>query len=95
MKISVVGLAWFDNQSDYDAIRAVAGTKDMPSTYAEWVVLAERTEQREKKNGVKVVRATIKPDAFLTFCAREGLNVNSAARVRFANHSVSLLLNRG
>jgi hypothetical protein len=80
-----MGLAWFENEADYESVRAVAGRKDMPSDFSEWIILAKQFEERQQSQGIQVFRAIIKPDAFFAFCRNGGLDVNSKARIAFAN----------
>ena len=84
--MSYIALSWFTNKTEYDAVKVVAGVKDMPSTFDEWKVLAEKFERRETAKGIRVIRSIIKADEFFAFCSKNGLNVDSKARIRYATH---------
>ncbi len=80
----VVGLVWYDAE-DYPAIQALM--KDahlLPPTYERWKLLAEQGEDVARRAGRRVVRITLKPDAFRQFCLRHGLDVDAHGRNQFA-----------
>jgi hypothetical protein len=81
--IRAVGIPWF-NRDDYQRIlRIMVDADKLPATYEAWYYRAERTERESKRSGVIVVRAIIDPDEFVKWCAKEGLNVDANARIRF------------
>ena len=79
-----VALPWY-RAEDYTALRT--GLTDggkLPDRYETWQLATEQVEQVVERSGVKVVRVTIEPDAFLAWCERIGLVSDGAARSRYA-----------
>ena len=79
-----VALPWY-RAEDYDALRgSLADGGKLPKRYETWLFSTEQVEQEVQRSGVEVVRVTIEPDAFLTWCVRAGLASDGAARSRYA-----------
>lgn len=86
LKISFVGLVWY-RREDYDRLLTIfEDAHKQPRTFDDWLVQAERIEQRQRDRGVRVVRAVIDPDTFPAWCAAKRLKVDSHARNEFASH---------
>jgi hypothetical protein len=83
-QIRAAGISWF-REEDYPRILEImTDSHVLPPTYELWREKAERTERNAKAGGMIVIRAIIDPAEFLTWCAREGLNVDAKARTAFA-----------
>lgn len=87
MRISVIGMVWY-NEADYPAIlRIMEDASNLPATFTEWKKAAEFGENRIRVQGdVAVVRAIINPKEFPAWCAARGLKVNAEGRTAFANY---------
>ncbi|MBA3572165.1 MAG: hypothetical protein H0W34_09375 [Pyrinomonadaceae bacterium] len=73
----------------YDELRCLfSDGKNLPATYDEWLKKAQDLFDKFKREGHNVEKVYIEPDTFPAWCAERGLDVNSQARVRFANESV-------
>jgi formylglycine-generating enzyme required for sulfatase activity len=82
-QVSVVGIAWYE-RADYPRILEIMTDRDkLPPTFNKWEKLAEDTERTAKGRGITVVRAKIKPDEFVDWCAKNGLNVGAEGRTRY------------
>ncbi|MEK9722109.1 MAG: hypothetical protein VW405_01320 [Rhodospirillaceae bacterium] len=85
LPIRAVGIPWY-NKEDYPLVlKIMADARLLSPTYEEWRRRAEDFERAQKAQGVIVVRAIIDPKAFPGWCAVRGLNIDAAARTRFAN----------
>jgi hypothetical protein len=84
-----VALPWYRNEH-YEALRACLtdGAK-LPERYETWLFATEQVEREVHRSGVEVVRVTIEPDAFLSWCGSAGLLSDGAARSRFASEVLS------
>ncbi|MBW7966771.1 hypothetical protein [Bradyrhizobium sp. BR 10261] len=83
-KVAAVGISWF-NREDYPRILEImVDAYVLPPTYERWREMAESQERRAKASGLAVVRAVIKPEEFVAWCAKEGLDVDAKARTAFA-----------
>ena len=79
-----VGLPWYSLEN-YAALRTSLddGAK-LPPLYDTWRVATEQMEREVQRSGVEVVRVLIEPNAFATWCARNGRQSDGAARARYA-----------
>ncbi len=83
-KVQAVGIAWYE-PADYPAIRAMMiDGHSLPATHGAWLQRARKGEQEFLAKGTRLVRVIIKPQPFAAWCALRGLNLDSAARRRFA-----------
>ena len=87
MKISAVGLGWYERDDYPRILQVMADAEKLPRTFDEWQKLAERTERETQAKGVRVVRAVIKSDDFVAWCRERGLKVDAQARMRFGNEA--------
>jgi hypothetical protein len=88
-KISALGVGWYE-EADYPEILAIMeDAAVLPATFAEWRKAADQLVRRFESQGVKVVKAVIKPKEFLGWCATRGLKINADARTRFANEEAA------
>jgi hypothetical protein len=59
---------------------------DLPDSFDNWLVLAEKTAKQVSNQGMMVIRAEIDPDTFPQWCADRGhANIDSYARIAYAN----------
>ena len=80
----VAGLAWYGRE-DYPKLLAIFDDADsLPETYDEWLEKATEIERELIIQGHRVVRATIHPTRFPSWCAAKRLKLDSSARTRFA-----------
>lgn len=84
-QISIVGFAWYELE-DFPRIKALMEDGHaLPSTYSEWRLQAEQLERKLRREGHFVIRAPLRPDELLHWCAARGLKVNASARTQFAS----------
>ncbi len=80
----VAGLAWY-RREDYPKLLAIFDDADsLPETYEEWLEKAMEIERELIIQGHRVVRATIDPAIFPSWCAAKHLKLDASARTRFA-----------
>lgn len=85
MKVSKIGMAWY-REGEYDEFRKLFTDGDgLPKTYGEWLDKAENGLNKLSRNGHVVVKAYLHIQTFPEWCRSRGLEINSAARLKFAN----------
>lgn len=85
MRVSVMGMAWYLEEDFEEIKRLMADGHTLHRTYAEWLRAATIGEENQRKAGAHVVRAVIRPQEFKLWCQSRGLNIDSKARMTFAN----------
>ena len=85
----VVGAYWIA-EGDYPALREIFddGNK-MPSTWREWLKIAEEMERGLTSYGHVVLRVRIDPDTFSDWCATHDARSSSEGRKRFIAAAVN------
>jgi hypothetical protein len=84
-RADVVGISWY-RRSDWPALRALfANTDPLPATFDAWLADAEALEKRFEGQGLRVVRAELRPQKFKAWCASSGRRPDRQARVEWAN----------
>ena len=82
---STVGLPWF-REEEFDEIkRSMADGDTAFTTYSDWLEAARRSEHHQLRAGHRLVRATIRPQAFQAWCQSRDLALDAASRKLFAN----------
>lgn len=95
MHVSVIGMAWY-LEEDFEQIkRLMADGHTLHRTYAEWLKAATFGEEQQRRAGGVVVRAIIRPQEFKDWCQSRGLNIDSKARMAFANHCANEAIQKG
>lgn len=84
MKI-VVGVAWYERDDYPRILEIMTDAEKLPRTYNQWKQRAELSESQQRAAGRSVVRAIIKPDDFVAWCAGNGHKVDAKGRMAFAN----------
>ncbi|CAG9256153.1 hypothetical protein [Paraburkholderia caribensis] len=81
----VIAISWF-MKSEYDRARAAFTDGDgLPDSFLKWERSAQQAHKRCLAQGLIVVKAHIKLDEFIAWCNARGLEINSRARLEFAN----------
>ncbi len=81
----IIGMVWYYRE-DYDAIlRIMTDSHKLPGSFDVWLAEAEQGEQNLKHDGYTVVRAHIDPETFPDWCQLRYRNIDSQARMDFAN----------
>ena len=84
-----VGLPWYAPEN-YEALRlSLADGAKLPPLYDTWRAATEQMEGVVQRSGVEVVRVPIEPNAFASWCARDGSASDAAARARYAAEVIS------
>jgi len=88
-EISSLGIGWY-NREDYPRIlQIMEDAHVLPPTYDVWRKKAEGLESQVKASGAAVVvRAIIKPEEFVAWCASRGMKVDAKARTAFGSEFV-------
>jgi hypothetical protein len=78
-----VGVYWI-NEEDYSALlRIFDDGNKMPSTWREWLRIAEEMERGLTSYGHVVLRVRINPDTFSDWCATHDARSSSEGRKKF------------
>ena len=85
MEIKAFGMAWYDEADFVELLKLFVDSEKLHRTYAEWRTAAEQGERQMTAQGMRVVRAYIRPKEFANWCKAEGLRPDAEARKRFAN----------
>ena len=84
----IVGIAWYDRK-EYAAARGVMQDGHvLPVEYDAWLRTAELVVLLEEAKGSAVIRAPIRPAAFVDWCAATGQRTDVNARTRYVNLAV-------
>lgn len=88
MRIAIIGIAWFKRE-DYAALKRLSSDGNtFAATYDDWLQSAEQLIEKFRTDGQAFQKVYIDPNTFPAWCATRGLEVNSQARIRFANETV-------
>ena len=61
----------------------VADPHNLAPSYEQWLAAAENNESVGRQAGLEIERIVIEPSAFARWCGAEGLEPDSAARMRY------------
>lgn len=85
---SVVGIPWFD-ADEYEDVRCLmSDAASLPERWPDWLSAAERQEHYIISTGFVPVRACLSPRRFQFWCMLRGLDLDAAARQRFATEAI-------
>ena len=94
MTVNAIGFSWYERE-DYPRILAIMEDSYLLArTYDEFLQAAEDGERALQAKGMLVIRAIIKPDEFSAWCRENHLQLESKARVRFANDAAAAEVRR-
>lgn len=81
--IASVGIAWY-READYEKLKSIFDDGNLlPSTYDQWLKMAEGGRKQFLSDGYLVVQVYIDPDTFPAWCRERGLKVDANARTQF------------
>jgi hypothetical protein len=83
-QFQAAGMPWFE-EDDYDAFRSLLPTRSWHDTHAEWKRAAEQQLDKLARQGVVAVKAHVRSDAFLKWCAAAGRDIDTHALLAFGN----------
>ncbi len=85
MQVDAIGVLWY-SESDYQDFMAVfQDAGNMPSTYSDWLRIAEQQEASLKAAGSNVVRIETDVNRLVDWCRSNGYaEIDSNARGHFA-----------
>ncbi|MEX2298370.1 MAG: hypothetical protein WD715_13220 [Dongiaceae bacterium] len=84
MPSRAIGIPWYRSE-DWPAIRRVMIDGDrLPARYEDWLHRAEHTREQFAAAGDIVEKVYLDPVDFADWCRARDLNIDSAARNRFA-----------
>jgi len=82
----IVGIAWYTESTYRRCLDIFDDASGFPDTFAEWLKLAESTENQLAIDGVESIRAEIDPETFPDWCSIRGIDkLDSDARMAFGN----------
>lgn len=80
----LTAIAWYSAE-DWPTIKARAtDSEKLHDSYADWLASAMEIERTLRKDGRKVVRVLIAPDALTLWCSFRGVENNGEARTQYA-----------
>lgn len=85
------GMPWFA-RDDYEAFRRVLPDRSWHATYDGWLTAAEQSIQRVEAAGTRAIKAHVRSDEFLIWCAARGLNVNTQALTLYGSEFAARVL---
>ncbi|SCY31423.1 hypothetical protein [Microvirga guangxiensis] len=82
-----IGLPWY-SRNDYAEIRnMMADRHNLAPSYEQWLAAAENNESVGIQAGLEIERILIEPSSFSRWCATNGLEPDSVARMRYVAES--------
>lgn len=83
---SAVGISWYKPENYQQCLEMFDDSNDLPGSYDEWLLLAEKTEKQLSDQRINVIRANIDPDTFLKWCGDRGYSIiDKDARIEYCN----------
>ena len=78
-----IAIVWY-RAADWPRLRMLlAGTDELPDTYAEWLASAEGLLTQLRRDRIPAERVPLDPDTFSAWCAVRGLAPDAQARSRY------------
>jgi len=82
--INAVGMSWYSPE-DYDSLRSLFKDGDqLPDTYDEWLLAANRGVETLQNEGQKVLRIPLSPNEFVELCRIRKCDLDANGRKLFA-----------
>jgi hypothetical protein len=78
-----IALPWYKREDYPDIRRMMADRHNLAPTYEQWLSAAENNESVAQQAGLEIERILIESSSFARWCAAEGLEPDSAARMRY------------
>ena len=83
-KVQRIGIPWYQLE-DFERVKTVMVDKHLLSpVYSLWRQKAEQMERQLRRQGQTVIRAPLRADEFVAWCAARGLNVDANGRREYA-----------
>jgi hypothetical protein len=80
-----IGIVWYLREDYPRIVEIMEDGEQLPSSFDEWLALAEKLETEFLDCGLFVVRVTIEPETFLVWQTAHGLPADAAMRDLFAS----------
>ncbi|GAB3335187.1 hypothetical protein [Marilutibacter aestuarii] len=81
-QVQAVGHPWFE-ADDYESFKALLPERRWHPTFAEWEAAAEQNLKRLKDQGVRAIKAKVRPAEFAAWCRETGRDVDTQALTAF------------
>jgi hypothetical protein len=82
-----IALPWY-RRGDYPLLLALfSDPQNLPESFEAWLQHAEHVEKQLQGVGFAVVRISILPQPFATWCRERGVSADQRARLTFANEA--------
>jgi hypothetical protein len=85
----IAAFPWYKREDYDELLHLFADAVSLPKTYEHWLELAENGVNSLRSKGLTVEKVYIDPKTFPSWCAARSLNVDSKARIRFANETAA------
>lgn len=80
-----VALPWYSREDYPDIRNMVSDPHNLAPSYEQWLAAAQNNEDVGRQAGLTIVRVPIEPSSFARWCAAQGLEPDSAARMRYVS----------
>lgn len=88
-QVKYVGFPWYRKKNYKRLMKIFADSHLLHDSYEEWLDAAEKAFQSLVGQGLVVEKVDIDPVTFPAWCKARGLDIDSKARVEFANAVVA------
>jgi len=82
----VIGIGWYRADTYQKCLAIFEDRADLPNTFEEWLVQAERAERQIQSGGIRAIRVEIDPLSFPRWCRENGFSrIDREARMAYGN----------
>ncbi len=88
-QVQYVGFPWYKKRNYKKLMKIFTDSHLLHDSYEEWLDAAEEKFHSLVSQGLVVEKVDVDPTTFPAWCKARGLNIDSKARVEFANEFVA------
>ena len=89
MKVQMTGIAWYSEKDYYSLRDKFLDKEKLPEGYLEWLQSANSLFNKLETENINVVKVFLEPKKFVDWCIQNKMEMDSKARVRYANEGAS------
>lgn len=83
----VAALIWYEPEHYPRVVKIMSDKGDFPPTYEAWAKPARAEEETRRAEGWEIIRVSLDPNIFASWCASRGLKRNAEARRAYVRHA--------
>ncbi len=83
----VAALIWYEPEQYPRVVKIMSDKGDFPPTYEAWAKPARAEEETRRAEGWEIIRVSLDPNMFASWCASRGLKRNAEARRAYVRHA--------